>query len=622
MKSGFVAILGRPNAGKSTLLNALTGEKVAIVTPKPQTTRNRIAGVVEVPARKRVHPAAQIVFVDTPGVHKPTSQLDRRMLQEVHEALETRDLVLVLIDASRRVQLEAAGEPGGIPGAGVELSPLGPAGAPAKPHGKNAHSWASEEEFLFGLVRGLDCPVFLVLTKIDLVAKDVLLPLIETRRAELTEKLIARKSKAPGLSLLVPRTIEMLLDRGDVDAAVVAKLLFACSDPVSTVESMDLILERLRDHSLPRPVEEALRTELKTVLKSMIGKPNQVDEFLTVAQAYCGDQASLKQVLGWVRSNEPEKSQAARAEKEELRIRALQAILYRQVQGTVRTIVAGILAEHASHSSPEFRERVLEVLSKVDDPDVAAAVLSAYPGLSVELKAKAVNLLTHRASWTKSLLDAIASKQLPTTVLNVTQLRKLTQSNDPKILSQVKALWGTIRERRDPKRERTAASIRDMLRTTPGDPIAGEAVFKKTCALCHKIYGEGQNVGPDLTSNGRNDFDSLISNVFDPSLVIGPGYQATTLATNEGRILVGLLVEDGKDRVLLKLQGGQVETIQRSQIAEMKTSELSLMPESFETQLSQQQVADLCAYLCLDKPPSEPTARALPGSGPMIRPRK
>ena len=109
MRSGFVAILGRPNAGKSTLLNALTGEKVAIVTAKPQTTRNRIAGVVEVPARKGRRPAAQIVFVDTPGVHKPGSQLDRRMLQEVYEALETRDVVLVLVDASRRVKLEEQG---------------------------------------------------------------------------------------------------------------------------------------------------------------------------------------------------------------------------------------------------------------------------------------------------------------------------------------------------------------------------------------------------------------------------------------------------------------------------------------------------------------------------------
>ena len=116
MKSGFVAILGRPNAGKSTLLNALTGEKVAIVSAKPQTTRNRIAGVVEVAAHKGVHPAAQIVFVDTPGVHKPGSHLDRRMLQEIYEALETRDLVLVLMDATRRVQLEASVTPAPIPG--------------------------------------------------------------------------------------------------------------------------------------------------------------------------------------------------------------------------------------------------------------------------------------------------------------------------------------------------------------------------------------------------------------------------------------------------------------------------------------------------------------------------
>jgi GTP-binding protein Era len=193
LKSGFVAILGRPNAGKSTLLNALTGEKVAIVTPKPQTTRNRIAGVVEVPARKKVHPAAQIVFVDTPGVHKPASQLDRRMLQEVHEALETRDLVLVLIDASRRVQLEAAGEPAGA-------------------HQRKTPSWASEDEFLFGLIRGLDCPVFLVLTKIDLVAKDVLLPLIDTltQQYSFAEVIPVSARKRDGLDVLLRKIVEVL----------------------------------------------------------------------------------------------------------------------------------------------------------------------------------------------------------------------------------------------------------------------------------------------------------------------------------------------------------------------------------------------------------------------------
>jgi GTP-binding protein Era len=193
LRSGFVAILGRPNAGKSTLLNALTGEKVAIVTAKPQTTRSRIAGIVEVPARKGAHPTAQIVFVDTPGVHKPNSQLDRRMLQEVHDALETRDLVLVLIDASRRVQLEASGEPAGA-------------------HTHQAGGWASEEEFLFGLIRGLDCPVFLVLTKIDLIAKDTLLPLIETltKQYKFAEVLPVSARKRDGLDVLLRKIVDAL----------------------------------------------------------------------------------------------------------------------------------------------------------------------------------------------------------------------------------------------------------------------------------------------------------------------------------------------------------------------------------------------------------------------------
>ncbi len=238
MKSGFVAILGRPNAGKSTLLNALTGEKVAIVSAKPQTTRNRIAGVVEVPARKGQRPAAQIVLVDTPGVHKPGSHLDRRMLQEVYEALETRDLVLVLMDATRRVQLEAAAEQLPAVGDGVaneagdaepddcaaeqtlneakgepkDLRLSGPGiPEPAAPK-RERTNWASEDEFLFGLIRKLDCPVFLVLTKIDLVAKDQLLPLIDTltRQFDFAEVIPISARKRDGMEILVNKIVASL----------------------------------------------------------------------------------------------------------------------------------------------------------------------------------------------------------------------------------------------------------------------------------------------------------------------------------------------------------------------------------------------------------------------------
>jgi GTP-binding protein Era len=248
LKSGFVAILGRPNVGKSTLLNALTGEKVAIVTAKPQTTRNRIMGVVEVPAHKNTNPAAQIVFVDTPGVHKPGSQLDRRTLQEVYEALESRDVVLVLMDATRRVQLESAAQAteelheaaensdGTIVGETVgqgfspDIRQPEEAGALApelrssgQPPSTSTHSdtqvprrggpnWASEDEFLFGLIRKLDCPVFLVLTKIDLVRKDQLLPLIDslTRQFNFAEIIPVSARKRDGLNILVRKIVAAL----------------------------------------------------------------------------------------------------------------------------------------------------------------------------------------------------------------------------------------------------------------------------------------------------------------------------------------------------------------------------------------------------------------------------
>jgi putative membrane-bound dehydrogenase-like protein len=449
-----------------------------------------------------------------------------------------------------------------------------------------------------------------------------LLSSIEARQGELVERLAGNRGKPSGLTTLIPRTIERLLEGKETRAASIAQLVAATSDDDSTVQSLDFVLERFRNHSLPPAREEALRNELNVALEPIAQPPDHIHQYAVVARAYCGDHESLNRAVEWARANAPNEKADGREDREQVRIRALQAIFYRKLKGLEGSLITEILSESDARSSAAFRSEVLDMLSVVDEPEIGPAVLKAYGGLSAELKAKAVNLLTHRAEWTRALLDEIARKQLPTSVLNVTQLRKLQQSRDPRVTAQVKALWGTIRDRRDPRRERVADRIRGEVRKTPGNPVVGEGVFKRVCALCHKIYGEGQEVGPDLTSNGRNDFDQLISNVFDPSLVIGQGYQATTIATADGRILSGLLVENGSERVVLKLQGGKTETIGRGQIEEIKTSELSLMPDSFDTQLTPQEIVDLSAFLSLDKPPSDPTAKALPGSGPMVRPGK
>jgi GTPase len=190
LRSGFVSFLGRPNAGKSTLLNALIGEKIAIVTSKPQTTRSRVSGILEVPAKKGKHAAAQIVFVDTPGVHKPTSALDKRMMQEVYDALEMRDAVILLVDATRRLGITKSDED----------NPSHPSGA------------QSEDAFILQLVRKLDCPVLLVINKIDLIEREKLLPLIAELSSlhSFAEVIPISARKKDGLDRLVASLISYL----------------------------------------------------------------------------------------------------------------------------------------------------------------------------------------------------------------------------------------------------------------------------------------------------------------------------------------------------------------------------------------------------------------------------
>src|SRR5215813_10066057 len=98
-RSGFVSIIGRPNAGKSTLLNTMVGQKVAIVADKPQTTRTAIQGVL-------TRPDAQVVFIDTPGIHKADTALNKRLMDTVRASLEERDLLLFVVDASRPLDEE------------------------------------------------------------------------------------------------------------------------------------------------------------------------------------------------------------------------------------------------------------------------------------------------------------------------------------------------------------------------------------------------------------------------------------------------------------------------------------------------------------------------------------
>jgi GTPase len=173
--SGFVCILGRPNAGKSTLLNALVGEKVAIISPKPQTTRNRILGILHVP-KQTGRPGGQVVLIDTPGVHRPDTSLGRKMMAEVKEALNGCQLVLLIVDVTRKS--------------------------------------AQADDFVLTMAKKSRTPVFLLLNKIDLLrgTKDKLLPVIDEYRKlhDFREIIPLSARKREGLDVLLEKVIRFL----------------------------------------------------------------------------------------------------------------------------------------------------------------------------------------------------------------------------------------------------------------------------------------------------------------------------------------------------------------------------------------------------------------------------
>jgi len=172
-RSGFVSIIGRPNAGKSTLLNALVGEKLALVTRKPQTTRNRIQGIINI-ERQGKRPAGQIVLVDTPGIHKPINSLNRRMMKEVYDALEGCDLLLLIVDATAK--------------------------------------FGTGDEFALDIVKKSGQPCILLLNKIDALDKQKLLPLIAEYKSlhDFAEVIPISALKRDGLDMLLGTVVRAL----------------------------------------------------------------------------------------------------------------------------------------------------------------------------------------------------------------------------------------------------------------------------------------------------------------------------------------------------------------------------------------------------------------------------
>ncbi len=434
-------------------------------------------------------------------------------------------------------------------------------------------------------------------------------PLLEAHPTEFVSA--ARRhlaGKHAAQASILPRAMERLLALEPFNPNPPAELLQmllsgATENHEVAAQCLALLAKKFQTRELAAAQQKALEPKLEPLLNVHLAGPVESPLWVDAAMlsASLGHSAGLSAVRGILSSPQ---------QPDTRRLQALDALVASGGAGVLEAVTP-ILATRTA--SLDLRRRVLDSLGRLENPRVANVVLDAYPTMEAELQPQAIELLTDRAGWSKELLTAISAKRIPATALNVNQVRKLQTSKDPELAKQVTAAWGSVRTERNPAREQVIGQMRVFLRQTSGDPHAGQTVFNKLCGQCHKIHGQGQEVGPDITVNGRSSFEQLLSNVFDPSLVIGASYQARTVLTSDGRTLTGLLAEDSPQRVVLKVQGGKLETIARGDVDEMDVSKLSLMPEGVEKQLQPQEIADLFAFLTLDKPPSDPTAKQLPG---------
>jgi putative heme-binding domain-containing protein len=264
-----------------------------------------------------------------------------------------------------------------------------------------------------------------------------------------------------------------------------------------------------------------------------------------------------------------------------------------------------------------LRQVAADALGAMNNAQAAQALVRQYADMPADLRPMALNALTRSVAAAQALLAAVQDKKIPATDVTSNHVRQIMALNNADLAQRVTSVWGKVKTERDPERVKVVEHYRQVVNAGKGDAVAGWAVFQKTCAQCHTIYGQGGQVGPDLTGVGRDDLTAVLTNVLDPNLVIGKPYFVHVARTKSGTVFSGLLVEESADRIVLKDQT-KTEAINRKDLDKLVVPEISMMPEGLEKTLSDQEFRDLVAFLLTREPPAQrppPAAAAAPAGG-------
>ena len=237
-------------------------------------------------------------------------------------------------------------------------------------------------------------------------------------------------------------------------------------------------------------------------------------------------------------------------------------------------------------------------LAAYDHPDIPKALLSPWPARSEEQQAATVATLVSRPSYAKALLDAVQAGRVPKSAITPYQARAIRSLNDEALTAQLTAVWGELRDTPAAKQAELAEWTRKLTpeRLAQGDARQGKVVFAAACGACHKLYGEGGQIGPDLTGGDRHKLTYLLENTLDPSAIVPADYRMTVFQLKDGRTLTGVIPEQTERTVTIQTPTERL-TVEKAQIAGQQQLPMSLMPEGLLGALGEEQVAHLFRYL-------------------------
>lgn len=252
------------------------------------------------------------------------------------------------------------------------------------------------------------------------------------------------------------------------------------------------------------------------------------------------------------------------------------------------------------------RQEALAALVRYPDEKIGQLVLSLYPAKLPEadgVRAAAHALLASRPVWARQFLARIDSGAIPARSVPHDVVQRLALHKDKDVAALVAKHWGKVRGATPALKQREIVRVAGLLKRSPaGDATRGKAVYANTCGKCHKLFGTGGDVGPDLTGYERTNPLYWMENIIDPSAAIREEYTNFIVQTVDGRTLTGLIAGQDKTTVTLRDQEGRTTKLDRGRIEDLRASPQSLMPEDQLRALSEQEVRDLFAYLMSKAP--------------------